>query len=135
MSQILLLHHDPLQRYFLSLLLQQDGHHLMSYGSHEPIMHSIHASNNINGIIFDLEMNYFDWSPFRQEGKMGLSLCEHDAPILGLSSHYVDSESQQICEEFQLHAFLALPVNPHRFRRCVQNLLRPSVKMALSTCP
>ena len=132
MAHILLLHHDPMQRHLLSSLLQQDSHHLMSCSSHEDIMRCIDACDHFDGIVFDLEMIYFGWGPYRQAGEMELLSCEHHTPILGLSSHYADSESQQICEKFQLNAFLALPVNPHHFRQCVQNLVRPSGKMPSS---
>ncbi|GJL65852.1 MAG: hypothetical protein NPIRA05_08230 [Nitrospirales bacterium] len=128
MTNILVIHQDPLQLYLLTMLLESPDEEIVCCGCLEEALKVCDVRHDIDGVVIDLQTlkghswpfsRQCQWSPYQT------------IPALGISFHYPEGESECICEEFHVDGYLALPVKPQRFRQVVHTLIPSHVASAI----
>ena len=123
MACILVIHHDPILLYIFETLLKQDHDEILSCSRIDESLKVIGNREGIEGIVFDLDMVKAGWWRLYQRVQKQIGRSQRMMPTLAVSSHFAQTEAQAICDEFQVDAYLALPVEPQRFRQGVRNLV------------
>ncbi len=129
MSRIVIIHPDPFQQFLLFSLLQTNHDEVFTYSELSDSFNVLNAQEDTTAVVLDLSLLddsswlFYDKAQRRELGR------ERPIPILGLSSQYGKTEADQICHEFQLDAFVPLPIDPSQLCQSVQNLIDLQAKL------
>ncbi len=103
--------------------MQVDHEEVLSFTQPSDAFGVLKSREDINSIILDLHVDNIDWWSLHQNLREFGQDMGRIPSIVGLSSHYVHEESEQVCQAFQLDAYQMLPVEPQQLRQCIQDLV------------
>ncbi|RMH08893.1 MAG: response regulator [Nitrospirae bacterium] len=124
MATVAIVNDDPIQRHLLATLLEQDGVTVRLCDGAEAVLRLLEERGPVDALVLDLhmpEINGWQLCRFLRSPEYPLG---NAIPILVVSATHSGSTVEQITMELGADAFLAWPVPPDEFRRCVHRLIQ-----------
>ncbi|MDT7041859.1 response regulator [Candidatus Nitronereus thalassa] len=130
MSRILIVHHDSVQRHFLSSLLQHQGWEIVVSADAEDACRVLQGEGSIDVMVIDLRLPGVSGWEFCRMLRRGYQARFANIPILCLSSSLSTMEGERVTAFLGGQAFLPLPLDPASLTQSLVQILEGKTLLA-----